>query len=255
MLDEHSRLALLALFALLQGAVWLAHRAGRRRYRADAPTLATEASSALLALLGLLLAFTVSMSVSRFEERKALVIEEANAIGTAALRTQLLPAPFAEESAALFREYATGRLRWGEATRDARVEAELAAADAQRHRALWVHAVAAGEARPGPAHALYVAALNAVIDVQAERVHARGNRVPESVIFLLACVALLALAVAGAIAGRNGARSARDFHALAFAIWLVIALIVDLDQPRRGWVRVSQESLRAAADGLGAPPR
>jgi hypothetical protein len=254
MLDEHSRLGLLALFALLQGVVWLAHRAGKRRHRPDAPALATEASSALLALLGLLLAFTVSMSVSRFEQRKALVIEEANAIGTAALRTQLLPAPFAEQSAALFREYVIGRLRWGEAARDASVEAELAAADARRHRALWAHAVAAGEVRPGPAHALYVSALNAVIDVQAARVHARMNRVPESVTFLLAGVALLALAVASAIAGGNGARRARDFHALALAIWLVIALIVDLDQPRRGWVRVSQDALRAAADGLDAPP-
>ena len=64
------------------------------------------------------------MSVSRFEARKLLVIEEANAIGTAALRTGLLAEPFAERSAALLREYTAGRLRWGNAARTASVERE-----------------------------------------------------------------------------------------------------------------------------------
>ncbi len=252
MLDEHARLSLLALFALLQGVVWLAHRSGRRRARAGDAPLPTEASSALLALLGLLLAFTVSMAVGRFEARKQLVIAEANAIGTAALRTQLLPAPHAAESRALLRDYAAQRVRWGEAARTEATEREVEAADARIQRALWSHAIAAAALRPDPQHALYVAALNEVIDVQAERIHARANRVPESVILLLATVGMLALAVAARLHGRNGARGALDYHALALAVWLVIALIVDLDQPRRGWVQVDQASLRAAADALAS---
>jgi hypothetical protein len=253
-LDQHSGSILIALLAFLQGVVWCGHRFGKRRHQAEAPALGTDASTALLALLGLLLAFTVSMAVTRFEARKALVIEEANAIGTAALRAELLPPPFAQQARSWFREYAAGRVAWGAAARTAEIEARIEAEDVRLHRALWASAIAAGEARRDPQHALYVDALNAVIDVEAARVNARENRVPETVIALLAAVATLALALSAFLSGRNGARRALDFHALALAIWLVIALVLDLDQPRRGWVQVSQAPLAAVAAALAAEP-
>jgi hypothetical protein len=254
-IDEHSHLALVGLLSSLLLTVWLAHRIGARAHAPGKAALATEASSSLLALLSLLLAFSVSLSVSRFEARRQLVIEEANAIGTAALRTRLLPEPFAAQSAVIFREYAAGRARWGEAPRGSGVEGEIERADAALHRELWARAITAAEVRRDPQHALYVASLNDVIDTQAERVHARNNRVPETVLYLLASVGLLALAVASYIAARNGAPGARGFHVLAGAIWLVIALIIDLDQPRRGWITISQEPLHAVAASLGERPR
>lgn len=252
MIDDHSRVALFILLVSLGSTVWLAHRAGSRAHGPGAPALATDASSALLALLGLLLAFTVSLSVSRFESRRQLVIEEANAIGTAALRTQLLAEPFATKSARLLREYTANRVRWGEATREAAVEAEAEAVDASLQAQLWKLAIAAGEGRRDPQHALYIAALNAVVDIHGERVYARNLRVPETVFSLLAAVAMLALGVASYVGGRNGARRARDFHALAVAVWLVIGLVIDLDQPRRGWITISQAPLAALAESLQA---
>lgn len=250
MIDEYSRLALGVLLAAVHASVWLAHRLGRRARGAGAESVPTDGASALVALLGLLLAFTVSMAVARFEARKQLVVAEANAIGTAALRAQLLPEPLAQESAPLFREYVAGRLRWSEAPRDAPLQAQQERADAALHARLWELAIAAGDAPRDEQHALYVAALNELIDVHSERVHGRTNRVPETVLLLLAAIAVIALAVVGAIHGRNGTRRARDLHALAFSIWLVILLIVDLDQPRRGFIQVGQAPLAALAETL-----
>ena len=192
------------------------------------------------------------MAVSRFDARKQLVIEEANAIGTAALRTELLPQPFAAESAALFREYVAGRLRWSEAARGAPIQAEQARADVALHARLWRLAIASAEVRRDDQHAIYIEALNAVIDIHAERTNLRSNRVPDAVLVLLAIIAALAVGVAGGVQGRSGSSSARDLHALTFAVWLVIALIVDLDQPRRGFIQVSQAPLAQLADALGA---
>ena len=71
----------------------------------------------------------------------------------------------------------------------------------------------------------------------------RANRIPETVLVVLGAIALLANGLLAGVLGHNKRRNSLDLHLLAFATWLVIALIVDLDRPRRGWVQVSQEPL------------
>jgi hypothetical protein len=242
--------SLFALLAALLACTELGHRLGRRMGADAAHAVPSEAAGALLAMLGLLLGFTVSMAESRFDARKHLVIDEANAIGTALLRTRLLPEPLAMPSEALLRRYLAGRIRWGQEAGDAATQAALARADAQIHAQLWELATAAAAERPSATTSLYVNALNQVIDLQAERAHMRANRVPQTVLYLLAVIALIATGVHSLSVGHTGKRSA-PLHALAFAAWLVFLLIVDLDQPRRGWIQVSQEPLVQLRAGIG----
>jgi hypothetical protein len=103
--------------------------------------------------------------------------------------------------------------------------------------------VEAGASTPTPTFALYESALNEMFDVAAARTHVRANRIPETVLLLLGVMALLANGLFAGVLGRNHKKDIVDLHFLAFATWLVIALIVDLDRPRRGWVQVSQEPL------------
>ncbi|HEU4427787.1 MAG TPA: hypothetical protein VFT98_03450 [Myxococcota bacterium] len=143
-------------------------------------------------------------------------------------------------------------MRRGDLPRSSPLEASLLGSDQRVQRELWERAIAASEARRDPHGALYIASLNEVIDIQEERVNVRANRVPETVLYVLAGLSLLALTVASATYGSNGMRGRRDLHLLAFAVWLVIWLIVDLDQPRRGWVQISQSPMHRLLASLVA---
>ena len=107
---QRAWLATLLLFAACFGAAELGFYLGRRRSNAgEAPKKehVSAVQAAVAAILGLLLAFTVSMAVSRFEDRKHAVVDEANAIGTAYLRASLLPEPLRSQATAAFAEYRT----------------------------------------------------------------------------------------------------------------------------------------------------
>ena len=183
------------------------------------------------------------MAVDRFDTRKQLVIDEANAIGTAELRARLLPEAARARSRALFDAYLDRRVHWGEEAGDEATQGRLAREAIDYQNQLWQVAVEVGTSTPTPISALYESALNHMIDVAAARAHVRANRIPETVLLLVATTALLANGLFAGVLGRNRKKNRLDLHMLAFATWLVLALIVDLDRPRRGWVQVSQEPL------------
>jgi hypothetical protein len=240
-------LLLVALFCCVEVGV----RRGRRTHADAAHAIPSDVAGALLAMLGLLLGFTVSMAEARFSARKHLVIEEANAIGTAALRTGLLPPPLGAESKALFVRYAALRVRWGEQAGDAASQAKLTREGEAIQTELWGLATEAARQAPSATTSSYVVALNEMIDLAAERGYTRANRVPPTVIYLLAVICLIAT-YAHAVSVGHGGRRSMPLHGLAFATWLVFVLIVDLDQPRRGWIKVSQEPLIQVQQSLEA---
>ena len=232
-----------------------AWRVGRRRGLTRESNVPVEPASALLAVLGLLLAFTVGMAVDRFNARKQLVIDEANSIGTAELRARLLPEAARARSRALFGAYLDRHVRWGEQAGDEANQERLAREAINYQNQLWQIVVEVGTSTPSPTVALYESALNQMIDLEAERAHVRANRIPETVLLLLVTTALLATGLFAGVLGRNKKKNRFDLHLLAFVMWLVIAFIVDLDQPRRGWVQVSQEPLvRLQEAWQGTPP-
>jgi hypothetical protein len=200
--------------------------------------------AAVLGLLALLLAFTFAMAVSRFDTRKNLVLEEANAIGTTYLRAQLLPGPYNSEVSALLRQYVDVRLEFYNAGID---ERRLRAANEQTYllqRQLWSRADAAAKMDSRAiTTGLFIQSLNEVIDLHEKRIIAMLNHVPDSVIVLLFIVAILTSGLTGYGFGFTGKRHFFVTTTVAILIVAVTYLIIDLDRPRRGLIKVSQQSM------------
>jgi hypothetical protein len=236
-------LLILVLFAALVACVEAGYRVGRRRIEANPDVVAgagvVEAS--VFGLLGLLLAFQFSAGQGRLASRRELIVKEANAIGTAYLRLDLLPAPSQPPLRELFRRYTDLRVAAFDALPDVR-EYERKQADAAGVQGeIWSAAVSAAQADPGPAtRTLVLPALNDLIDVTTERSTATATHAPAEIVLLLVAVSLVAAVLAGhAMAVRRRGRSA--LHELAFAgvIAGTLWVMADLEFPRFGLIRDS----------------
>jgi hypothetical protein len=236
-----------AFFALMLAATEVGFRLGRKSEAGTpaetwSPIATVEA--ALLGVLALLLGFTMSMAVSRFETRRQLVIDEANAIGTSLLRAQLLPPPEGPEIANLLRDYINVRAQYGTSGNDlARLDA-LHTQTELLQTEIWTRATAYAQKDPNPVKAgLLLQSLNEAIDLQAARWTAFQNRVPQNVISVNAASALLAAMLVGYSFGVNGRRNIFSTCVLALAITLVLGVIIDLDRPRSGFIGASQQPI------------
>jgi len=242
------------LLAVILLATEIGFRLGRRvQPNINEPTRSHNATieAAALGLLALLLGFTFSMAMARYETRKRLVIEEANAIGATVLSARFLSEPQRTEVANLLRRYVEVRLSFYEAGIDREELRETNAETEQIHPALWSHAVAAGEKNPqGHPTSFFIASLNEVIDFQAKRLAAKEDHVPELVIELLYGATILALGLVGYGCGLGGRRNFLSTTTAALLIASVILVIMDLDRPRRGIIKVSQQSLLNLRDSL-----
>jgi hypothetical protein len=199
--------------------------------------------STILGFMSLLVGFTFSMAQSRFELRRQLVVGESNAIGTAYLRTDLLPHTEAVKSRVLLRAYVDNRLRYYELDRDSTELPSLEHEALKIHTQLWNCAMVGATGERTALMSLYAASINAVIDVYAVRLAALRHRVPESV-FLTIVVAgffgLLTLGYSQGMARRIGYLSG---FIIAVFITIVLVQIMDIDRQRRGVIRISQESM------------
>jgi hypothetical protein len=234
-------------FTLMMAATEVGYRLGRKS-AANIPentkSQISTVEAAILGVLALLLGFTMSMAVSRFEIRKQLVLEEADAIGTSRLRAQLLPAPAGPEIVTLLRQYIDVRVQYGNAGNDLTRIEELNAQTAQLQTELWTRTTAYAQQDPNPVTAgLLLQSLNQAIDLGEARWMAFQNHVPESVIYVNAAVSLLSAMLVGYSFGVNGRRNIFSMCVLAVSITLVLAVIIDLDRPRSGFIRGSQQPM------------
>jgi hypothetical protein len=205
----------------------------------------------LLALMAFLLAVTMGMASDRFDTRRGLVLEEANAIGTTYLRAGYLPQPYGEESRALLREYVPLRIN----VADRQQLAAHFARSTEIHAELW--AIAEELARDTPGSdllGLYIESLNQTIDLHATRATAIiYARVPETVLILLIIGAALTMGMVGYSAGLTRRRSFLGAAVLVVVLAAVLTLVVDLDRPREGFLQVSQQPLLDLQEQIGAP--
>jgi len=218
----------------------IGHRIGVRRLRqkGDAVRAGTGVvEGAVFALLGLLVAFTFSGASSRFDERRKLVVEEANAIGTAYLRIDLLPAAAQGEMRERFRSYLDARLAVYRAFPDVdKAESERARAD-ELQQEIWARAVAESAASQ-PIATLLLPALNQMFDITTTRTMAAQSHPPLVLFGLLFAFALLGALLAGnAMAGIT---SRHWFHSATFAFALAgaVFVILDMEYPRLGLIRI-----------------
>lgn len=248
MLWRFNEIALfLAAVAAFLAVIEICFRLGRRRSNRNDDSMKSHFNAlqaALLGLLALLLGFNFAMAGSRFEVRKTLLVDEVNAIRTAYLRAQLLPPPYQQEFMAMLRAYAAARIDFLRAGIDQSL-LEAANSNASRIEAqLWTSTGAMVSQDPnGSPKQMFIQSLNDLINVSEKRRAALDNHVPEVVIHLLFVVAVGAMGFIAYGYGLTGRRRHGSTAIFAVLIALVLTIILDLDQPRTGFIRVTEDSM------------
>lgn len=209
---------------------------------------------ALLGLVGLLLAFGLTMAVGRYEARRALVVQEANTIGTTYLRAQLLPEPMRSTSLDLLRDY--GDLAIDLANQvpfTDQFDTDVAEFDGLQ-RDLWSQAGAAVKVdATGTGPLTYVPTLNEMIDTHSERMASLRNRVPTPVMLLQVFGSAIALGVLAAYLALLGRSELTALFAAAFVV-VILFVCFDLDRPQRGFITVPYTALVEARAEMDLPP-
>jgi len=215
------------------------YRLGRRRSEGVALEGIGALEAAVFALLGLLLAFSFAGGTSRLDTRRQLIVEEANAIGTAYLRLDLLAAPDQPEMRRLFREYLDARLQVYRKLPDLAVTEQAMEHAARIQQRLWSQAVTASQAGTTPTVALLLLpALNQMIDVTTSRRVALYTHLPSLILAVLMIVALFSGLLAGYAMVKRGSRSWAHMLVYAFVVAVTIYAVIDLDHPRGGLIRL-----------------
>jgi hypothetical protein len=204
--------------------------------------------SATLTLLGLIIGFSFSMAISRYDLRKTYEEAEANAIGTEYLRADLLPAADRTKVRALLREYLDQRVLFYE-TRDGNELRQIDAATAQLQTELWSAVHNPAEAQPTPVIALAVSGMNDVLNSQGYTQAAWWNRIPPGAWCLMVAIAICSNLLVGYDSHSAGARAGR-LLVLPFVLSIAFNFIADIDSPRRGVIRVHPQNLISLVQSL-----
>jgi len=198
----------------------------------------------MLALLGLLVGFTFSIAVNRHELRRTLVVDEANAIGTTYLRTQVMPEPYRTRLAEMLRRYTDARLALANAGEDSVAIMRANEAADTLQRAMWATTVESEPFIQPPAlSSLVTSGVNEVIDLAATRRAALEARLPTIAFGSLVLFATVAAGMLGFVSGSGRRRSRAGSIILLLLLSLALGLILDMDRPRRGTIKVSQQPL------------
>jgi hypothetical protein len=219
-------------------------RIAHKRFEDEKESSVSSIAGSVLGLLAFMLAFSFGIVTNRFDDRKALVREEANAIGTAYLRADFMPEPDRSATKELFRAYVD--LRVGAAQSLDVGQIQKALADSSRIQGqLWDMAVVnARKDMNSDIIALYVESLNDVIDAHARRVAvALQQRIPPGIWIVLCSLMCFGMAGVGYQTGIAGSKRSGIRPILAISFSMVIVLIVALDRPYSGYIKVSQQPL------------
>lgn len=203
--------------------------------------------AAIFALLGLLLGFAFAGAMSRLDARRALIVQEANAIGTAFLRLDLMPAADQPELRRLFRDYLATRLRAYDNTGDRAATERLLSQATDLQQQIWKRVVTASQVAPTTVIAVSVVpAINEMIDVTTSRRVALRTRLPTLILVLLLVVAALSAFMAGYAQAKRRRRSLLHMVVYSAVVATTIYTVLDLDNPRVGLIRLdsSEQILR-----------
>lgn len=246
----------LIIFSVVFGVTLLGLAAGRylRRHSETLREPFGVLQAALLGLVALILAFGLSLAVGRYESRRAAVVDDANAIGTAYLRAQTLAEPARSRSLALLVQYTDTSIRLSHTIPSSTAQQRVIADGDAQLRMLWGLAGQALVAAPlASAPRLYTDSLNKTIDMQTVRVSVLNNRVPGAVLAIEvggAAVALGLLALYLAILGRG----VTTVLLAAGLITLLLLVTFDLDRPTRGLITIPDTPLTSLRASMALPP-
>ena len=235
-----------ALFAAMLGLLEVGRRIGARRLAKDADGARAGVGAvegAVFGLLGLMIAFTFSGAAARFEVRRQLITTEANAIGTAWLRIDMLPAEAQPAMRDTFRRYVDSRIETYRRMPDIAAAYEEMARSTALQREIWSMAVASAPAGSPQATMLLLPALNQMIDITTTRLAATRTHPPAVVFGMLTLLALAGALLAGYSMAQGRTRNWLHVVAFAFTMAATIYVIVDLEFPRLGLIRIDDADL------------
>jgi hypothetical protein len=200
-----------------------------------------------LTLLGLIIGFTFSMAVGRYDQRKNYEEQEANAIGTEYVRADLLPGAAAAKVRGLLRSYLDQRILYY-VTRDARQLRQIDSHSSRIKGEMWSAVSTPALAQPTAVAALAVSGMNDVLNTQGYTQAAWWNRIPLGAWALMIAIAIFSNVLVGYKAQK---RSALLFLVLPVALSITLFLIADIDSPRDGVIHVRPQNLVSTAESLG----
>ncbi len=229
----------LGILLFLELGRWIGRVAITRFGRSGEPNVGSL-ETAVFALMGLLIAFTFSGALNRFDTRRVQVVDEANAIGTAWLRLDLVPASAQPKLRQAFRDYGDSRIATYRKLPDLAAAQQELKRTQQLQNEIWSQAVAATRLPDARAQAeiLVMPALNQMFDIVGTRIAAMQMHPPEVIYAMLACLALASALLSGY---QSAGEKVRDWiHHLGFAAIMAITIyvILDLEYPRLGWIRI-----------------
>lgn len=240
-----------ALLTLLCLALELGFRLCVRRRQPDDKESADFLVSATLGLLALLLGFTFSLALQRHEERRSLVISEANALGTSWLRIQAIDANDRESVSAPFRQYAQTRLDWSLASDEGETSKAIHDIAVEQQAQLWAAATAAlanGETIIDPR--LLLDPLNESFDIATERETRRQSHLPGAMVAMLLIFMLFATILVGWRLGEVGKRMLLPSALTGLMLTLAVIITMDLDMSTSGLITVSQDAMQQTVRGI-----
>ena len=206
--------------------------------------------NSLMMLLALFFGFSLSMSISRFDNRKTLVLREANAIGTTYLRADFFSETAAANIKSLLKKYLDHRAQYYTFQSDYEKVRAYSAKTEELHTEIWSASVVAIKTDWQPSYLSYINSLNEMIDLDAERRHhSLTDHVPEPVYYIIILLIFISL---GALGYVHGCRGNRRYTGVLLSILfsLVLTIIMDLDRPRRGFIRVPEDSILRLQESL-----
>lgn len=236
-------LIVVLFYAFAEAGIRLGHRASAKISK-EAYGHVSTIEGALLGLLALLLGFAFSMSMGRYDDRRSVVVGEANDLQTTFLRAALLPEARYIPIANLLSAYVDSRIAYLRAGRD-RAAIDIALNQtAELQTQLWNHALLAAQENSDEVKTGYfIESLNDLIDDHTRRVAAMENHVPEVILLLLVFVAAMTIAMTGYSSGLNQTRLSIPRFILVVLTAATLIVIIDLDRPRRGFITVNEQSM------------
>ncbi len=242
----------LLIFGLLLAAYGLGILLQRHLVRDPCSESETALVGSAMALLAFIIGFTFSMALNRYDQRRDLVLAEANAIGTTYLRAQLLPEPQRSAMLATVVRYTDTRLELFEVGEDLDELRRLQARSVAELATLWRQAMEGARLiQPAPLGSLLLQTVNETIDLAESRRTTYVVRLPRVVLFAVVGFALITAGVAGFT--RGGRRHFGISMFVYLMLTIAMALIIDLDRPSAGLIRVTPGPLAYTRAGMTAP--
>ena len=250
-------LIILVMFSVLVVASEIGFRTGvRKRGMPESErSLVSGTGAAMLGLLGLLLGFTLAMAIGRWDERRDIIVDESNAIGTLSLRAGFLEEPLRDELRETLREYTKARIVLGSHRDDLDKWHAARAKSEMLHAQIWATIERANNSELSPAvMSSLIASANEVIDIHELRLASIENYLPVSLLILLLGVGAVAMSFLAWSFGAGTHGSRKAVLMLGLLIAAVLLLIMDLNRPQRGMIDVGVETLERTQDSIEAQP-